>query len=97
MERNYYIEKLLSLCSLSYILWYGDQKSKEGSQDVPLSIYNKMSDFYQTLDFDNILEQNNICQVESALGVCNLLIPGTNQIYVIGPYIKEKASTAVEK
>ena len=94
MSKNDYIEQLLSLAALPYVIWRDGENKGQDDEEIPFSIYEKMADFYQTLDYTDLLNGGEICQVESAFGLCDLLIPGDGIIYVAGPYLKERGTTA---
>ena len=93
MNKNDYIENLLMISEQKYVIW-----NKENDPDeefgIPHRVYVFMESFYKTLNYEEVLNQKKLLQMETALGVCNLLIPGERQIYVVGPYLTEKISLA---
>lgn len=93
MDRNGFIENILKMSDLEFVVWNDCDEANE-EFGIPHRVYSFMDAFYQTLNYEDILSGNSILQVESALGVCNLLIPGDKQVYVTRPYLREKTSTA---
>lgn len=93
MDKNCYIENVLNISGLDFVVW-NDCRDSEEEFGIPHRVYMFMESFYQTLDYEGILNGNKVLQIETALGVCNLLIPGEKQIYVAGPYLTGRTSTA---
>ena len=91
MDKNCYIENVLNLSNLHYVIWSKDVDDKYDN-GIPARIYSFIELFYQELNYSSILHENGILQMKSELGVCYLLIPGDEQIYVMGPYLPEKSS-----